>query len=583
MDRVSFPLRPNSYTSHGRKLTGSADSDHDLDTPAQSRLNVFTARGLLVETDGPVWFWGGASEHAVLYQYNFDHASNVYIGHMQTESPYFQPTPNSVDVFPLGVYDSDPKFEDCTPSSKLCLLSWALVIRNSHDILIYGAGLYSWFQSFGQSCLGPEDCQQRLVQTDYSQGIWMFSQYTKGALECVSPLGGIAPTIQEDNRNGFLTAISAWIPLAFTGANIGGFTPVEDHPTPNGLVPVDGLSGACGDIQCGQTLTLSAECASAIAALPTSGANNNPPGPENCQETCDIFRLVTGTCCGDGGSTCFGIEIPPGQPVPAPFPITSGFNPPSATYSAPGFDPTGHPTTTTYDPQHTSDHDFWFPPLWIPIPIGSPPLIVPPPVDLPDDDPDGYLFIVDEVDANSWADIHPPSGTNPPTTTTTPDPPVYTPPAAGPFDVIIPSGHGVDCHTDVDATDLDQCYQHVFDGFDTGTTYSSNDEICFGTGDVVLNGVHIGGYCILAGGPGCSLVWGIADSFGISPIYRFTGQQLRNFLDDASGKCGNGPASAIATTDRDPNGFPLGWSLSFCLVHEGQEAACGTNQGFPNP
>lgn len=568
-----------------------SNRDHDLDTPAQSQINIFTARGLLVEGDGPTWFWGGASEHAVLYQYNFDHASNIYIGHMQTESPYYQPTPTAVDIFPLGVYASDPEFEDCNPADHLCLLSWALIIRNSHDILIYGAGLYSWFQSYAQDCLGGENCQQRIVQTDYSQGIWMFSQYTKGVLECVSPLGGIAPTVQQDNRNGYLTAISAWMPLALTGANIGGFQPISDNPTPDGLQPLPGLSGACGDIQCGQTMTISDQCASAIASLPTSGANNNPPGPENCQETCDIYRLVTGTCCGTGGSLCFGMEIPPGQSVPAPFPITSGFAPPSATYSAPGVDSSGHPTTSTYDPDHTSDHDFFFPPFWIPIPLGAPPLVVPPPVDLPDD-PEGWLFIIDEWDANSWDDTGSPTDTDappPPASSTTPPPPpptqTYTPPAAGPFSVLVPSGHGVDCHTDADYTDLSQCYAHAFDGFDVGTTYSNNDNICYGTGDVIPEpgDPPIGGYCVLASSPGCSLVWGIANSFGSSPIYRFTGQQLRDFLDDASSKCGNGPAAAISTTSRDPNDASGGWSMSFCLVHDGQEAACGTNQGFPNP
>ncbi|KAM7220343.1 hypothetical protein V8F06_004309 [Rhypophila decipiens] len=59
-------------------------------------------------------------------------------------------------------------------------------------MLIYGAGLYSWFRSYTQDCLIPEDCQQRLIQTDYSQGVWFFSIYTKGALEvaflqCASP------------------------------------------------------------------------------------------------------------------------------------------------------------------------------------------------------------------------------------------------------------------------------------------------------------------------------------------------------------------------------------------------------------
>ncbi|KAK4238373.1 glucan 1,3-beta-glucosidase [Achaetomium macrosporum] len=380
-------------------------ADHDLDVPSQDRINVFVGRGLLVEqTDGPVWLWGGAVEHATLYQYNFYRASNIFAGHIQTESPYYQPTPAATDVFPLDVYASDPDFADCSPTDESCLYSWALMISNSSDVLIYGAGLYSWFDSYTQECLVPEDCQSRLVQTSYSRRVWMFSQYTKGATECVSPLGGINAALQRDNRNGFLTAISAWLTLSSDAAgNRGGYASVSDHPTPDNLLPVPDLASACGNIQPGQTMTLSAACASAIRSLPTSGANNQPPGPSNCQETCNLYRLITGTCCGVGGSASFGIEVPPGQELPGPLPITSGFNPgPSATWSAPGIDSTGSPTTNSYDSDDPNDHDIWLPPFWIPIPLGGPPLLFPPPVDLPDNDPEGWLIFLDEWDTDGW-------------------------------------------------------------------------------------------------------------------------------------------------------------------------------------
>lgn len=349
-----------------------------------------------------MWLWGGAVEHATLYQYNFNKASNIFAGHIQTESPYYQPTPTAVDVFPLGVYPSDPDFADCSPTDNRCLFAWALMIENSTDVLIYGAGLYSWFQSYGQGCLAGEDCQQRLVRTSYSERVWIFSQYTKGATECVSPLGGINAALQSDNRNGYLTAISAWLALAVTGANLGGYAGVRNHPTPDNLLPVGSLSDACGNIQCGQTMTLSAPCASAIQSLPTSGANNIPPGPANCQQTCDLYRLITGTCCGDGGSACFGIALPEGQWLPGPLPITSGFNPGPATWTAPGIDPKGTPTTTSYDSQHTNDHDIWLLPFFIPFPVGgggAPFFVVPPPVDLPED-PKGWLILLDSWDTD---------------------------------------------------------------------------------------------------------------------------------------------------------------------------------------
>lgn len=390
-------------------------ADHDLDNSAQPQINVFAARGVLVESQGPVWFWASASEHAVLYQYQLANASNIFLGHMQTESPYYQPTPSSLDVFPPGAYASDSGFADCYGSAG-CLSAWALLISNSRDVFIYGAGFYSWYASYSEACLAGERCQQRLVQTDYSQGIWLYSLYTKGATESVSPLGGIAPVAQADNNNGFLT-----------GASIGGIVAPGNNPTPESLVPMPDLASACGNVACGQTVTLSAACASAIAALPTSGANNNPPGPDNCGEACDIYRLVTGTCCGTGGSACFSIAIPPGVSMPAPFPISSGYKPPaSATYSAPGYDASGHPTTSTYDSKHTPPTAIVFPPGWIPFTGTGPPLVVAPLEELPDD-PGYSLIIVDQWDDNSWDDTDPTLAGPPPTSTANSPPP---PPAA---------------------------------------------------------------------------------------------------------------------------------------------------------
>ena len=85
-------------------------------------------------------------------------------------------------------------------------------------------------------------------------------------------------------------------------------------------------------------------------------------------------------------------------------------------------------------------------------------------------------------------------------------------PPTGPFSVLVPSGHGIDCHTDVDYTDLSSCYSDGFNSFDKSKTYSNNDNICYGTGEVDDQDTRIGGYCTLAALADCSVVWGIADS-----------------------------------------------------------------------
>lgn len=96
-------------------------ADHDLDSPlnggdgdtqagvpqaANVQISIFAGRGILIESQGPTWFYGTASEHryryssptscrklsiseinnggSVLYQYQLLNAHNIYLGHMQT-------------------------------------------------------------------------------------------------------------------------------------------------------------------------------------------------------------------------------------------------------------------------------------------------------------------------------------------------------------------------------------------------------------------------------------------------------------------------------------------------------------------
>jgi hypothetical protein len=303
-------------------------ADHDLDISAQTQLDIYNARGILIESQGPSWFYGTASEHSVLYQYQLVNARNIFLGHIQTETPYFQGNPPAPEPINIGTLPSDPTFADCKAGDAQCTAAWALRILESSDIFIYGAGLYSFFQQYDQNCLFniPENCQNRLVETNFSSSIWLYSLYTKGASECVSPLGPLPAVSMLDNINGYLTAVSAWLGLAVGGGNLGGDS-LPDNSTatgssPNNASPVP-LTCTSG-LQCGQTLTLTPACATEIAQLPNSGMNNNPP-VQNCYGGCDLMRLLSGTCCGEGGSLCVGIDIPPNVTLPAEITLTSGY------------------------------------------------------------------------------------------------------------------------------------------------------------------------------------------------------------------------------------------------------------------
>jgi hypothetical protein len=150
-------------------------------------VNIFSGRGVLIESKGPTWLYGTASEHNVLYQYELSKAENVYMGHIQTETPYFQPAPNALQPFPVGKFGGDPDFRDCTNDT--CKESWGLRILDSKNVFIYSAGMYSFFNNYAQECLDPENCQERLFRIERSNHVWIFNIFTKGTKEVVSGFG----------------------------------------------------------------------------------------------------------------------------------------------------------------------------------------------------------------------------------------------------------------------------------------------------------------------------------------------------------------------------------------------------------
>jgi glucan 1,3-beta-glucosidase len=205
-------------------------ADHDIDaggcdgvSTSCSQVSVFCARGILIESQGPTWLYGTASEHSQLYQYQLVGAKNIWMGLMQTETPYYQANPTALSPYKPGVipatFPQDPEFADCSQS--YCIEAYALRILNSSDIFVYGAGFYSFFSDYSLTCNADETCQLRLIETDFTQGLWMYNIATKGSVQVVSPRGGLLPTFQNDTQSGYTTEVVAWLELALTGANLG--------------------------------------------------------------------------------------------------------------------------------------------------------------------------------------------------------------------------------------------------------------------------------------------------------------------------------------------------------------------------
>ncbi|KAI1114872.1 pectate lyase superfamily protein-domain-containing protein [Nemania sp. NC0429] len=208
-------------------------ADHDLDDDRNAQategldgvprnvltqVSIYAARGVLIESSGPCWFYGTSSEHSMFYQYQLQGASNIYLGHMQTETPYFQPDPGSTEVYQPGQLPGDPTWDDCDPGTT-CEEAFALRIVNSSSILIYGAGFYNFFNNYDQTCVADENCQERLIQIDCTYKLWMYNIWTKGSVEVISP-EGLPPALQANAQSGYTTEISAWLVLAGDGSSI---------------------------------------------------------------------------------------------------------------------------------------------------------------------------------------------------------------------------------------------------------------------------------------------------------------------------------------------------------------------------
>lgn len=176
-------------------------ADHDLDSGGSQQISLWSNGGIMSESQGPVWLIGTASEHHINYQYFLKNAANHYIGLAQTETPYFQPNPN-----PPAPFITNSNFD---PSQLGQGDAWAMTVQNSHGILVFGAGFYSFFSAYNTGCQSPQNCQNQIVNVDSSSDIafyslttvdttWQFSVNAQGVIN------------RSNNPNGFADTITAW-------------------------------------------------------------------------------------------------------------------------------------------------------------------------------------------------------------------------------------------------------------------------------------------------------------------------------------------------------------------------------------
>ncbi|KAF7557490.1 hypothetical protein G7046_g6044 [Stylonectria norvegica] len=193
-------------------------ADHDLEDQEYHRVAIYAGRGLLVQSQrGPVWLSASGSEHHVLHQYQFANTRDVYIGHAQTEEPYFQPYPAAQYPFPPVPLLNDPNFAtDCHDSATAgCNMAWGMRLVNSSNIVVYGAGLYSFFNNYDDSCASnasPEYCQERILSIEgQAQGTRFLGLSTVGTRVMVQR-NGVDWVGADQNNSTFADSLALYLP-----------------------------------------------------------------------------------------------------------------------------------------------------------------------------------------------------------------------------------------------------------------------------------------------------------------------------------------------------------------------------------
>ncbi|OJA12371.1 hypothetical protein AZE42_04340 [Rhizopogon vesiculosus] len=178
-------------------------ADHDLDTLDSPQTSIFSGRGILSESNGPVWFIGTSCEWSPEHNYNIVNAQDHYIGFAQTETPYYQPVPDAPAPFSTDATYYDPTF------SSSINMAWGMYIQSSSDIIIFGAGFYSFFQDYTQDCLTTNTCQVQVFNIDTESSVTAYSVSTVGVTYqlSVSQNGVI---LSSQNPNGFQETFTVW-------------------------------------------------------------------------------------------------------------------------------------------------------------------------------------------------------------------------------------------------------------------------------------------------------------------------------------------------------------------------------------
>ncbi|KAI1433392.1 glycoside hydrolase family 55 protein [Xylaria sp. CBS 124048] len=300
-------------------------ADHELDREDHNQINIYNGRGVLIESQEPVWLWGTASEHSVLYNYQISNAKNTFIGIAQTETAYMQGNPDATQgVTVLDGYD-DPNFkETCLGPSQKCARTWGMRITNSSDILVLGAGMYSFFDNYTQDCVGEQNCQDNMISIENSQ-VDMYGISTKASVNMLL-LDGKPIAQDKDNRNTFCAAIAKYESNKSGNSGSGGGPGEGSSSTSSSSLPAPTTSSiSCSTSGYGTRSSsggVGDHPTQTSAVYPTSHTNSYSPGEATSTTTIVLPSSPhsSGTSDGSAGGISQTSESPSVSLMPPPAP-----------------------------------------------------------------------------------------------------------------------------------------------------------------------------------------------------------------------------------------------------------------------
>lgn len=134
------------------------------------------------------------------------------MGQIQTETAYYQPVPNALIPFPTVAAYNDPVFTTANFSQNATVPNadgYGLRVLASSNLLVYGAGLYTFFNNYSTACSaqgGGEYCQSRIFDVE-SSTVYLYDLHTVGTYDMITR-NGVDFARSTDNSAGFIDEIA---------------------------------------------------------------------------------------------------------------------------------------------------------------------------------------------------------------------------------------------------------------------------------------------------------------------------------------------------------------------------------------